>query len=382
MADNKTPVVESVLDPNGNGGVRDSIDVAFQIPGLQQDANGPYRAAGGSGIGNLSTAIGDSFYGINHRQQPYAVPINRDVFGLTFFTRPLLNLSSKNIRVNRKLSPLLSANPESIQRIIRCTLDPRLAARDSISSPLVDPQQAFIPILTNNLLSMSGWPDQATPIYQSSEGVYKETFGMVDGIVDNYSSYEISASFRNMPGDPITGLFHYWQQYMSSVFVGTMIPYPDLLIENEIDYQTRIYRLVLDWSKQKVQKIAACGAAIVSGVPNGAAFNFESDRPLNNANDQISISFRCFGAMYQDDILITEFNAVVAMFCDLMTDRLRPTNMVHVPVAFLEVFNSRGYPRINPANYNLEWWVTKEDYAAFAPKMGGSTVAGMNTLTT
>ena len=382
MADNKTPVVERVLDPNGNEGVRQSIDDAFMIPALQSDANGPYRA-GGSGIGNISTAIGDSFYGINHRQQPYAVPINRDVFGLTFFTRPLLNLTSQNVRTNRKLSPLLSADPTSLQRIFRCTLDPRLASsKESISSPLVDPQQAFIPILTNNLISMSGWPDQATPIYQSTEGVYKETFGMVDGIVDNFSSYEISASFRNMPGDPITGLAHFWQQYMSSVFVGNMVPYPDLLIENEIDYQTRIYRLVLDWSKQKVQKIAACGAAILSGVPNGAAFNFESDRPLNNANDQISLSFRCFGAMYQDDILVVEFNAVVCMFCDLMQDRYRPNNMVQVPIAFLEVFNSRGYPRINPANYNLEWWVTKEDYAQLAPKVtvpvGTSSTTGIS----
>lgn len=373
MAEDTKLVAETVLDPDGNGSVREVIDDARLVPSIGQDSSGPYRAPGGSGIGDTSTAMGNTFYGINHRQQPYAVPINRDNFGLTLWTRPQLNMSTVNVRSSRKLAPLLSGNADSIQRIIRCTLDPRLASsREALTASLVDPQSAFIPLLTNNLLSASGWPDQSTPIYQAADGVYKETFGMVDGIVDNYSSYEISTNFRNMPGDPITAMATYWQRYQSEVFVGNMVPYPDLLIENEIDYQTRIWRLVLDWSKQKVQKIGCCGAAILAGVPSGAAFNFESDRPLNQANDQISLSWRCFGFMYNEDILVKEFNAVVVMFNDLMTDRNRPSNMTQVPIAFLEVFNSRGYPRINPSNYDLEWWVTNEDYRDLAPNLSSS----------
>lgn len=364
MAEDIKLVSDAVLDPNGTGeAVRTSVDIARTIPSIQQDASGPYRGTGGSGIGDTSVAMGNTFYGINHRQQPFAVPINRDNYGLALFTRPLLNLTSKNVRASRKLSPLLSGDSTSIQRIIRCTLDPRLASsREALTSPLVDAQQAFIPVLTNNLLSMSGWPDQSTPIYESQAGVYKETFGIVDGIVDNYSSYEISTSFRNMPGDPITAMATYWQRYQSAVFVGDMVPYPDLLIENEIDYQTRIWRLVLNWNKQKVQKIACCGAGILSGVPSGAPYNFESDRPLNNANDQISLSWRCFGFMHNEDILVKEFNAVVVMFNDQMSDKYRSDSMIQVPLAFLEAFNSRGYFRINPFNYDLEVWVTREDY--------------------
>lgn len=367
MADNKSPTVEEILAAKSLGTPGDNIDKAGQ-PEVGLDANGPYKSGSGNGVGNISTAIGDNFFGINHRQQPNPISINRDLFGLTFFTRPALNLQAENIRNHRKLNPLLSTQPDSIPRIIRCLLDRRLDGA-GITSPFVDNSQAFIPVLTNNLLSMSGWPDMNTPVFQSPDGVYKETFGMVDGIVDNYSSYDISANFRNIPGDPITAMMMYWLRYMSAVFEGILVPYPEFIIENEIDYQTRIYRLVLDYTRTKVQKIGACGAAIPMVAPTGAALNFEADRPINNSADQISLSFRCYGAMYGDDVLIEEFNDTVVLFNDLMSDANRKSEMQQVPMAYLEIFNHKGYPRINPANYNLEWYVMKDEYKLMAPKL-------------
>ena len=44
-------------------------------------------------IGSIDSAISKSFYGINHRQTPSAIQINKDYYGLTFFTRPELNLT-------------------------------------------------------------------------------------------------------------------------------------------------------------------------------------------------------------------------------------------------------------------------------------------------
>lgn len=331
-------------------------------------------------IGSVDSAISDSIYGINHRQTPGAIQINKDYYGLTFFTRPELNLTTDNLRVVRKLAPLLTNNPNSIQRAIRCLLDRRLAQLEGIDTPLIDQQQAFIPLLTNHLLSMSGWPDIIAPTMTSIEGIYKESFSMVDGITDIYSTYDITANFRNIPGDPITMLFYSWIYYASYVFQGVLVPYPDKIIENEIDYQTRIYRLVLDSTKRYVRKIAACGAAFPTSAPLGASFNFEHDRPINNSNDQISIPFRCIGAMYQDDILIAEFNRTTALFNGSLDDskfrktssRNKYTNEIYVhethpsyvqiPIDLLGLFNNRGYPRINPDTYELGWWVTNEDY--------------------
>jgi hypothetical protein len=328
--------------------------------------------------GPVSTAMGDTFYGLNHRQQPPAISINKDFYGLTFFTRPQLNLTTGNLRAARLLTPLLSTRPESIQRIIRCLLDHRLES-SGITSPFVDRQQAFIPILTNSLLSISGWPDVVVPFSTSQQGVYKEEYSQVDGLAVNYSAYDITANFRNMPGDPVTALMFAWIHYASLVYQGDLVPYPDFIINNEYDYNTRIYRLVLDSTKTRVQKIAACGAAFPTNAPMGSAFDFEHDRPINASRDQISIHFQAMGAMYQDDILIDEFNRTVALFNDGMALRQfrkaqsRRTdgslftvwsNPYHkqVPMDALAIFNNRGYPRIDPTTYELQWWVSNEDY--------------------
>jgi hypothetical protein len=339
----------TILKKEGEGNTRDKLDKML--------AKTP--------LSSLSSVIGDNFYGINHRQTPNAIQINKDFYGLTFFTRPRLNLTPENLRVIRQFGSLLNPEPASLQRVIRCLLDPQLAkARtgSQITSPFVDPSQAFIPILTNHLVSMSGWPDVNLLTFTAQEGAYKETFSLVDSISDIYTGYTITANFRNIPGDPITLMFLIWCHYASHVYRGTLAPYPEMIIENEVDYQTRIYRLILDVTKQRVQKIAACGAAFPVSAPIGGTFDFASDRPITEANDQISIPFQCVGAMYQDDILIREFNDTVSLFNPMMNDLNRAAGMVKIPVMALNLFNNRGYPHINEDTYELEWWTTHDEY--------------------
>jgi hypothetical protein len=316
-------------------------------------------------LGSTDTAIGNVFYGINHRMMPGAVPTNKDSFGLTFFTRPQLNMSTANIRSDRRFIPLLNTNESSIQRIIRCYLDPRLNCGGSpdnnpIESPMVDPQCAFIPLLTNHLLSCSGWPDVSIDTYVSKPGAYKEVYSQVDSIFDIFSAYDVTASFRNMIADPITSLFYNWTLYQSLVFQGMLVPYPDFIMRNELDYNTRIYRLVLDSKKRYVQKIGCCGAAFPISVPMGAAFNFEHDKPLNDSNSEIQINFKCIGANYQDSIIIGEFNKVVEIFNSSMRKDTRSSVMQQIAYGDLNYFNNRGYPRIDPVTYELQWWISKD----------------------
>jgi hypothetical protein len=320
-------------------------------------------------VGSIDNAIGNVFYGINHRQTPNPIPINKDNYGLTFFTRPQLNLTTQNLRSERRFSPLLTENEYSIQRIIRNTLDPRLAyggfgSGNLISCPFVDNNFAFIPILTNHLLSCSGWPDQVSETYTSKPGAYKEVYGHVDSALDMYSAFPLTANFRNMEGDPITSLFNYWNIYPTKVFEGILSPYPDFIKEHEIDYNTRIYRLVLDKNKRFVQKIACTGAAFPTSVPFGSAFNFESDKPYNETNANITINFNCFGSCYNDDIIIYEFNKVVGIFNkEMATDRFGNIgNMKKVPSESLSAFNNKGYPRIDPYTKELEWYVSSDDF--------------------
>lgn len=313
-------------------------------------------------VGDYQSAIGSALYGINHRMTPGPVPINRDYHGLVLLSRPQLNLTDQNVRALRKFIPLLTTEPISIQRMVRKLLDPRLS---KLECPLVDDQSAFIPLLTNHALSLSGFPDPYVQSYMSKPGVQKEVFGMVDDVVDLYHAYDINISFRNMVGDPVTLMFYLWIEYMAAVFRGDMIPYPDFIARREIDYNTRIWRLVLDKNKRFVTKIGCTGASYPRNSPLGGAFDFTHDRPVNSNNDTINIQFQSFGAIYNDPILIYQFNKLVGIFNPSMRDSGSgpDTSMVQIPFIELQLFNNLGYPRIDPASMELQWYVNKDQYA-------------------
>lgn len=328
-------------------------------------------------IGSIEKAIGNNLYGFNHRQIPGAVPSNKDQYGYTFFTRPQLNLTAGNLRNFRQFYPLLTSNPVSIQRFIRCTLDPRIGiggieGSSPLDCPVMDNEQAFIPILTNNLNSVSGWPDLTAPTFTSPEGVYREVYSQVDGVTRNFEAFDIDVNFRNTRGDPIVYMFYVWVHYSSLVFQGLLMPYIDYLTENMIDYMTRIYRLVMDETKTYVRKIAATGVAYPISVPIGSFLDFNNERPFNDQNKDISVRFRCLGAEYFDDILIKEFNTTSKLFNPAMhmvenatrikNDITVAGELVKVPQALLNFFNNRGYPWINPDNYELEWWIPLNVY--------------------
>ena len=216
-------------------------------------------------------------------------------------------------------------------------------------------------MLTNNLLSISGWPDVDVDTYTSQEGLAKESWTMVDDIPRNYGTFSLTANFRNIIGDPISALFFAWTHYAMAVSRGELVPYPDMIVENEIDYMTRIYRLVLDPTRTYVQKIANCGAAFPTAVPMGAAFNYSTDSPLANDNEQLSIPFQCMGVEYNDPISIQEFNATVTLFNPQMGDKTRHQLFKKLSKSELTIFNYNGYPRIAEDN-ELEWWVPNDTY--------------------
>lgn len=326
--------------------------------------------------GSIETAVGNTFYGLNHRQTTPFIPINKDYYGYTFFTRPRLNLTEENIYGERLLTPLLTKNPHSLQRIIRLTLDTELSFGRvdpmnkfdiGISCPFVDPHQAFIPLLSNNILSMSGWPDMRVETFTSQNGIFNESYSFIDNFVKFYGTFDITANFRNLPGDPISAMFMAWIVAASAGYMGTMIPYPDDNRNTEINYNTRIWRLVMDSDKRRVQKIAACGASFPYSVPMGNMFDYESDKPLNQGNEQVSINFKCMGAQYNDPILVKEFNDTVKMFNPEMRDNARDRMMSKVPLDALSIFNNQGYPRIDPKTFELDWYVSTAEFKRLMP---------------
>ncbi len=325
-----------------------------------------------SGYGDLTTAVKNSLMGINHRAFGAPVPFNAENHGLTFFTRPRLNLSYDNVAADRILTPLLTPDTATYQRAIRTMLDPesgrgRITASgrnrlSAVNSQLFDTRHAFIPMLTNHLLSFSGWPDPRMDFYDSNPGRVREQWSMADGVVDIRYVWDATANFRNIIGDPITLLFHVWLRYMQNVRDGTMVPWPEENIENRLDYNTAIWRLTMDPQRRYVQKIART-IATPAAVPLGAAMDFAVDTPFNQANmNQISIPFHCVGAEYGDTILLTEFNLLVVAHNPDMHPVNRFRVMRRLANDELMYFNFYGFPRVDVKTNELEWWVYKTEY--------------------
>lgn len=361
-----------------------TIDQIYQLGknGTEDLQAGLERVFLSTPLGPLSSNLVNTMYGINHRQTPLALPFNRDVSGLTLFTRPRLNLTTDNVRFVRQMYPLLNTEPRSIQRIIRCTLDPLIAfgsdpRNKEIKSPYVDDLNVFIPMLTNLCQTVSGWPDYVVDTRTTPEGHYRESHSMIDSSIEIKNTYELSASFRNVPNNPITLLFYFWLFYAAKAFEGELIPYGSSLYELEIDYNTRIYQLTLDPTRRYIQHLHSTGASFPLNAPVGAIGNYDHSQPFNDASDNVNIRFQCIGMEYNDPRQIEDFNNAVIEMNPGMSDENRDNYYIKIPYQILSFFNMRGYPRIG-RNMELEWYVSYSMFQSYAQQI--ADISSMNGM--
>lgn len=333
------------------------------------------RIAREQALGSKDSLFNDILRGINRATQGFSIPNNTDMQGLTFFTRPNLNLSYDNIAQVRTLTALMSREPNSYARVIRTLLDRKLAST-GITTNLVDDKLTFIALLTNSVVSCTGWPDLMLNTYATSEGMAREVWMMNDKLIDHYEMFTLNVNFQNMLGDPITLLFFSWIVYIGSVYTNKMLPHIESLLDNEIDYMTRIYRLVLDYSGTYVQKWAATGAAFPTAINIGQHFNFDRSTPYTEDLAQIQIPFSCVGAMYNDPIVLDEFNKAQILANPKMA--FPQDHYKKLAAGERALFNFHGYPRINLDTNELEWWVDKEVYNEYRKGSLGSTNKAAN----
>ena len=325
------------------------------------------RIAQNIGQSTRSQAFDNAAFGMNILGRNAPISLNAENHGYTFFTKPLFNLSYDNCMVDRRLSMLLREDPASIERMIRCTLDPWSSTRQDnpVKSSKVDPLSPFIPIFSNNLISLNGWPDFTLNMSTTASGIYRDSMAYVDDVPYQYETYTLQATYRNIEGDPVT-LGHYmWLLAQGLGKEGRTMPYPELVMLNERDYDTRIYRLIMDQTRTYVTRIFACGAATPENAPTGEIANFTGDGSETGSqviSSQLNFSYRANGVTTYDHILIFEFNDLQEDFNPSMKDENRE-NMMHCLFPWEKAyFNYRSYPRINPATMELEWWVPKDYY--------------------
>jgi hypothetical protein len=331
-----------------------------------------------SGLGSLSDAYQQMLKGINHRGLGNPIRTNRDNSGIVLFTRPDFNLTYDNIALCRLMTPLLTDNEYTLQRYIRAMLDVKGSRNGGLPTPLVNPYNPFIPLLTNNLLTVSGWPDIQPGTYNTTEGLLKESQASIDGLYRTAGVFDLSMSFRNVEGDPITAMMATWVLYATLIQYGELNPYPENIIENRYDYNTRITHLVMDPSRRFVTKIAVGHGSFPNNVPMGANFNFSGEQTYVQSTEQININFTVNGAEYNDPILIDEFNRIVAAFnpslkitgftaggdIDIANGFtiMNPEGYIRLRGDELKAGNYSGIPLIHPTTQELFWYVTQEEY--------------------
>lgn len=311
----------------------------------------------------LGSAISNTFKGINLGGSIPGLPINKDMYGLTLFTRPNMNLSSVNLSSNRKLASMSSDMINSMGRIIRCYLDPEAHKNGLIESDLVNPKSPWINLLSNTLETISGFPDITLDTYKAPPGIHRETWLMYDGVATTHHEYSLTASFRNIIGDPVSFLFDMWLTYGHCVRQGIVTPYLSNIVDRRIDYQTAIWRIVLNENRTHITKIACTYASVPVNWAAGSAFNYNTQDPLNLNTQTINIQFDTVGACYNDPILYDEFNRLVIYYNPAMSPTVRERQYVKLTMGETLLSNyMEVYLWINKDTLELERWMPKSQY--------------------
>jgi hypothetical protein len=122
----------------------------------------------------------------------------------------------------------------------------------------------------------------------------------------------------------------------------------------------------MDSSKRFVEKIGIAGVAYPYVLGEGSFYDYSTSEVYNTQNKDIRIRLKATVAEYNRDILVHEFNKTVGIF----NSSIRALNsgggsgsLVKIPQELKSVLNNRGYPYINPATGELEWYIDQNSKA-------------------
>ena len=325
----------------------------------------------------LSESMTNTFRGPNIVTNTPMLKPNTNLPGYVFTVRPDLNFSRANLKIDRKMSPLLTDNPNSTMRAIRCILSPqcmmpmhqagfinRSGKMSYIDCPLVDKNYPFIAVSDNNVKTLTGWPSARLGIRNSPAGILKEVHIMADGPSTYKGDFSLNMSLNSMKGNPLMYLYYYWILYIGMVYTQSygLMPWPEYLSNGRMDYTTRIYRLIMDETKTYVTEAAMTGYAIPTSIDIGPYFDYQSDNYRPFIERTTEVEFACSGAEYLDEIIIKQFNRTVEIFQPLMGDKYRKQYLQKVDKKYQKIMNNKVYPWINPISRELEWWCKPADW--------------------
>ena len=279
------------------------------------------------------------------------VQVNKELVGMTFFTRPRLNMATRSIRQDRTLAMLDTLNPLSWMFALRCNLDSVFAQSQPVSSlvgncPWFNNTSAFNIPLSNLLLGMSGFPDFGVETETTESGYYCEDMTTVRGSDWGRRTYDITCTFRDIQGGYLMAYFYYWLRAMALQMDGTIVAYPDDREANRLNYTCSIYRFILDPYQKTIVKWSKATGCYPVNVPIGSCFDFGPGDSYIHASQQFTIPFRCNNVTYMDPLHLAAFNILVQRYAGsaLNTDSSRQKMPIDA------MYNFKGLPWVDLVN--------------------------------
>jgi hypothetical protein len=242
--------------------------------------------------------------------------------GFVFVTRPRCNMMSSNIKADRVLALLNTLDPQTVNAAIRHMLDTELnkvypgRIIYDVDMSMFNPENPFIPVLTNNLDTLSGWPDVVVETESTEGGFYGENITYPKGHDQLSRDYELSATFKDMQGNLLAMLLMMWNRWIWTTCLGLTSLYRRDIIKRRMGFSSSIYRFVLDSGKKSIVKWAKATGCYPKIMPIGSFFNYDRNNHAFEPIRDISTSFVVAGKVdYMDPIVLLEFNTLVKRYC-------------------------------------------------------------------
>lgn len=247
------------------------------------------------------------------------VQINSEMVGLTFFTKPRLNMTTRSLRQDRILAMLDIMDPLSWMFSIRCNLDTVFAksapAKDiAANCPFFNDTSPFNIPLGNTIVGMGGWPDYSVEYETTKSGYYSEDMTLVRGSDQGRRTYDLSCTFRDIQGGYVMAYIYYWLRAMTLQMDGTIVAYPDDRDANRLNYTCSIYRFVMDPSMRTIVKWAKATGCYPVSIPLGDVFDFGPGDSFVHTSQQFTIPFKANNVTYMDPIHLSAFNTLVRRY--------------------------------------------------------------------
>lgn len=266
-------------------------------------------------------------------------PPNHEFAGLTFITRPRLNLTTSSLRQSRILTMLDTDDINSVKFMIRALLDTKWSSGEVYPeianlisrSPLVNNRSPFNIPLCNCLTGITGWPDINMDTETTEGGFHSEDHTTIKGSDRLNKTYDLTLNFKDVLGGVIMSIFHMWMEYCALQAKGQVVAYQDDIFEQKINYTVSIYRFVLDPSRSTIVKWAKATGCFPKSVPIGACFDVNQGETYVSSSAKFSVPFTANKIEYNDPAILQDFNVLAERYNPVLgqgdgTSTLSPVN--------------------------------------------------------